>query len=107
MAASAGRLARQLDKVRSVIVTGQFSAVDNLPTGVESFILMADLHHLDRRPAPPQVHESARLLRLGRRRWDDGSHLPHDHANSEGYRFESSRGASQGRRRASEVVRSR
>ena len=29
-------------------VTGQFSAVDNLLTGQENLILMADLHHLDR-----------------------------------------------------------
>ena len=35
--------------VRSAIgVTGQFSAVDNLLTGEENLILMADLHHLDR-----------------------------------------------------------
>lgn len=37
------------DAVRAVIgVTGQFSAVDNLLTGEENLILMADLHHLDR-----------------------------------------------------------
>src|SRR6266550_318328 len=29
--------------------TGQFSAVDNLLTGEENLMLMADLHHLDRR----------------------------------------------------------
>ncbi len=29
-------------------VTGQFSAVDNLLTGAENLILMADLHHLGR-----------------------------------------------------------
>jgi ABC-2 type transport system ATP-binding protein len=35
--------------VRAAIgVTGQFSAVDNLLTGQENLILMADLHHLDR-----------------------------------------------------------
>jgi ABC-2 type transport system ATP-binding protein len=33
----------------SIGVTGQFSAVDNLLTGQENLILMADLHHLDRR----------------------------------------------------------
>jgi ABC-2 type transport system ATP-binding protein len=38
------------DSVRAVIgVTGQFSAVDNLLTGEENLLLMADLHHLDRR----------------------------------------------------------
>jgi ABC-2 type transport system ATP-binding protein len=45
-------LAREPDKVRSVIgVTGQFSAVDNLLTGTENLMLMADLHHLERRSA--------------------------------------------------------
>jgi ABC-2 type transport system ATP-binding protein len=38
------------DAVRGVIgVTGQFSAVDNLLTGEENLLLMADLHHLERR----------------------------------------------------------
>ena len=37
------------DAVRAAIgVTGQFSAVDNLLTGRENLILMADLHHLAR-----------------------------------------------------------
>jgi len=41
---------RQPDAVRAAIgVTGQFSAVDNLLTGEENLMLMADLHHLDRR----------------------------------------------------------
>jgi ABC-2 type transport system ATP-binding protein len=41
-------LARDPDAVRSAIgVTGQFSAVDNLLTGEENLILMADLRHLD------------------------------------------------------------
>jgi ABC-2 type transport system ATP-binding protein len=36
--------------VRAAIgVTGQFSAVDNLLTGEENLVLMADLHHLERR----------------------------------------------------------
>ncbi|WP_329459182.1 ATP-binding cassette domain-containing protein [Streptomyces sp. NBC_01497] len=36
--------------VRAAIgVTGQFSAVDGLITGEENMLLMADLHHLDRR----------------------------------------------------------
>jgi ABC-2 type transport system ATP-binding protein len=43
-------LAREPDAIRSLIgVTGQFSAVDNLLTGEENLLLMADLHHLDRR----------------------------------------------------------
>jgi ABC-2 type transport system ATP-binding protein len=42
-------LAREADAVRSAIgVTGQFSAVDNLLTGEENLLLMADLYHLDR-----------------------------------------------------------
>jgi ABC-2 type transport system ATP-binding protein len=42
-------LARAPDAVRAAIgVTGQFSAVDNLLTGEENLILMADLHHLRR-----------------------------------------------------------
>src|SRR4051812_30550517 len=42
-------LARQPDAVRAAIgVTGQFSAVDNLLTGRENLILMADLHRLSR-----------------------------------------------------------
>jgi ABC-2 type transport system ATP-binding protein len=41
---------READAVRAAIgVTGQFSAVDNLLTGQENLLLMADLHHLDRR----------------------------------------------------------
>ena len=43
-------LAQEPDAVRSVIgVTGQFSAVDNLLTGEENLLLMADLYHLDGR----------------------------------------------------------
>jgi ABC-2 type transport system ATP-binding protein len=42
-------VARQPDSVRAAIgVTGQFSAVDNLLTGEENLLLMADLHHLGR-----------------------------------------------------------
>ena len=42
-------LAEEPDAVRAAIgVTGQFSAVDNLLTGEENLILMADLHHLGR-----------------------------------------------------------
>jgi ABC-2 type transport system ATP-binding protein len=43
-------LAREPDAVRAAIgVTGQFSALDNLLTGEENLVLMADLHHLGRR----------------------------------------------------------
>jgi ABC-2 type transport system ATP-binding protein len=42
-------LANDPDAVRAAIgVTGQFSAVDNLLTGQENLLLMADLHHLHR-----------------------------------------------------------
>jgi ABC-2 type transport system ATP-binding protein len=42
-------LAADPDEVRAAIgVTGQFSAVDNLLTGEENLLLMADLHHLGR-----------------------------------------------------------
>src|SRR6266568_8644980 len=43
-------LVREPDAVRAAIgVTGQFSAMDNLLTGEENLLLMADLHHLGRR----------------------------------------------------------
>src|SRR6266699_1819985 len=39
-------LAREPDAVRAATgATGQFSAVDNLLTGAENLMLMADLHH--------------------------------------------------------------
>jgi ABC-2 type transport system ATP-binding protein len=42
-------LARDPDAVRAAIgVTGQLTAVDNLLTGEENLLLMADLHHLGR-----------------------------------------------------------
>ncbi len=45
-------LTREPDAVRSAIaVTGQFSAVDNLLTGEENLLLMADLRHLGKRAA--------------------------------------------------------
>ncbi|WIY07505.1 ATP-binding cassette domain-containing protein [Amycolatopsis mongoliensis] len=49
-AAVAGHdVAAEPDGVRAAIgVTGQFSAVDNLLTGEENLLLMADLHHLGR-----------------------------------------------------------
>jgi ABC-2 type transport system ATP-binding protein len=50
--------ARQPDSVRAAIgVTGQFSAVDNLLTGHENLILMADLHHLGRRAGRQRAAE--------------------------------------------------
>ncbi|WP_113700025.1 ATP-binding cassette domain-containing protein [Nonomuraea lactucae] len=53
-------LAREPDAVRAAIgVTGQFSAVDNLLTGTENLLLMADLHHLARREGR---RRAARLL---------------------------------------------
>jgi ABC-2 type transport system ATP-binding protein len=43
-------VAREPEAVRAAIgVTGQFSAVDNLLTGEENLLLMANLHHLGRR----------------------------------------------------------
>ncbi|MFE9409872.1 ATP-binding cassette domain-containing protein [Streptomyces sp. NPDC006704] len=43
-------VATHAQAVRAAIgVTGQFSAVDNLITGEENMLLMADLHHLSRR----------------------------------------------------------
>src|SRR5258708_15800697 len=49
---------READAVRGGIgVTGQFSAVDNLLTGEENLVLMADLHHLGRREGRQRVAE--------------------------------------------------
>src|ERR1700704_4181375 len=51
-------LAREPDAVRAAIgLTGQFSAVDNLLTGEENLMLMADLHHLDRREGRRRASE--------------------------------------------------
>ncbi|MEU6644250.1 ATP-binding cassette domain-containing protein [Saccharomonospora sp. NPDC046836] len=53
-------LTSEPDGVRAAIgVTGQFSAVDNLLTGEENLLLMADLHHLAR---GERRHRTARLL---------------------------------------------
>src|SRR5437763_2438943 len=42
-------VAREPEAVRAAIgVTGQFSAVDNLLTGEENLLLMADLYHVSR-----------------------------------------------------------
>jgi ABC-2 type transport system ATP-binding protein len=60
MAVGGHDLARDPDAVREVIgVTGQFSAVDNLLTGEENLLLMADLRHLER---PQGRRRSAELL---------------------------------------------
>ncbi len=51
-------VARDPDSVRAAIgVTGQFSAVDNLLTGEENLLLMADLRHLDRREGRQRAAE--------------------------------------------------
>ena len=43
-------LVRQTESIRGLIgVTGQYSAVDDLFTGEENLLLMADLHHLPKR----------------------------------------------------------
>jgi ABC-2 type transport system ATP-binding protein len=57
-------LAAEPDAVRAAIgLTGQFSAVDNLLTGHENLILMADLHHLGR--AEGRRRAAALLDRFG------------------------------------------
>src|SRR5215468_164625 len=51
-------LAGNPDGVRRAIgVTGQFSAVDDLLTGEENLMLMADLHHLPRKTSRAKVSE--------------------------------------------------
>ena len=51
-------LRREPDAVRAAIgVTGQFSAVDNLLTGEENLLLMADLHHVGRREGRRRAHD--------------------------------------------------
>jgi ABC-2 type transport system ATP-binding protein len=64
-------LAREPDAVRAAIgVTGQFSAVDNLLTGPENLLLMADLHHLARgegRRRAAQLLEQFDLTEAGRK----------------------------------------
>jgi ABC-2 type transport system ATP-binding protein len=64
-------LAREPDAVRAAIgVTGQFSAVDNLLTGEENLLLMADLHHLARgegRRRAAQLLEQFDLTEAGRK----------------------------------------
>ncbi len=64
-------LAREPDAVRAAIgVTGQFSAVDNLLTGQENLLLMADLHHLGRgegRRCAAELLEQFDLTEAGRK----------------------------------------
>ena len=61
-------VASEPDAVRAAIgVTGQFSAVDNLLTGEENLILMADLHHLGRARGPAPGRRAARAVRPRRR----------------------------------------
>jgi ABC-2 type transport system ATP-binding protein len=51
-------VAAEPDAVRASIgVTGQFSAVDGLLTGLENLLLMADLHHLDRQEGRRRAHD--------------------------------------------------
>src|SRR6266702_8661199 len=58
-------LAREPDAVRAAIgVTGQFSAVDNLLTGKENLLLMADLHHLGRREGRRRAAELLEMFEL-------------------------------------------
>ena len=59
-------LATDPEAVRAVIgVTGQFSAVDNLITGEENMLLMADLHHLPRREGRRTTAELLERFDLG------------------------------------------
>ena len=52
-------------------VTGQFSAVDNMLTGEENLLLMADLHHLSRREGRQRAAELLDALRAERRGQED------------------------------------
>jgi ABC-2 type transport system ATP-binding protein len=57
---------READAVRDVIgVTGQFSAIDELLTGRENLVLMADLHHLSRAYARERIGQLLERLELG------------------------------------------
>ncbi|HEY2671835.1 MAG TPA: ATP-binding cassette domain-containing protein, partial [Rugosimonospora sp.] len=58
-------LATDADGIRAAIgVTGQFSAVDNLLTGEENLILMADLRHLGRAEGRRRAAELLRRFDL-------------------------------------------
>ncbi|GIG69044.1 ATP-binding cassette domain-containing protein [Phytomonospora endophytica] len=66
-------VAAEGDAVRAVIgVTGQFSAVDNLLTGRENLILMADLYHLGRAEGRRRADELLALFDLA----DAGGKIP-------------------------------
>ena len=68
------------DAVRAAIgVTGQFSAVDDLLTGEENLLLMADLHHLGRARGPAARRRTARALRPRRGGDEAGLHLLRRH----------------------------
>jgi ABC-2 type transport system ATP-binding protein len=58
-------VAGEPDAVRAVIgVTGQLTAVDNLLTGEENLVLMADLRHLDRREGRRRAAELLERRRI-------------------------------------------
>ncbi|MEV4539619.1 ATP-binding cassette domain-containing protein [Asanoa sp. NPDC049518] len=58
-------LVKEADDVRGAIgVTGQFSAVDDLLTGEENLLLMADLHHLGRVEGRSRAAELLRRFEL-------------------------------------------
>jgi ABC-2 type transport system ATP-binding protein len=72
-------VARDPDGVRAAIgVTGQFSAVDNLLTGEENLVLMADLNHLPK----PEGGRTSRAIRPGGRGQEAGNDLFRWHAAS-------------------------
>jgi ABC-2 type transport system ATP-binding protein len=59
-------LAGEPQAIRAAIgMTGQFAAVDKLLTGEENLILMADLHHLGRRPGRRRAAELIERFDLG------------------------------------------
>jgi len=61
-------LASEPGSVRGAIgVTGQFSAVDNLLTGEENLLLMADLHHLHRRARTAALLDRFELADVARK----------------------------------------
>jgi ABC-2 type transport system ATP-binding protein len=68
---------REPDKVRAAIgVTGQFSAVDNLLTGEENLLLMADLHHLSRSEGRRRAAKLLERFELA----DAGKQLPYTYS---------------------------
>jgi ABC-2 type transport system ATP-binding protein len=76
-------LSRQPGKVRSVIgVTGKFSAVGNLLTGTENLMLLADLHHIERRSARRRVEELLDRFDAGRAGSLTRGQLQHDASDS-------------------------